>query len=351
MFAGFFEFILVKGGRYAWWMFGAFLFSAALLLIPNLVVTPMLRDYASNSNVPAIAILSAYGTAANYALTLFYIVIAIAVVLQFFFFIRAAVKNIRHFFFTFILLIVFLGSFGALVVFIDVLAYGTFAERAAEDIQQIEDGELETAIIHLSTRRVNPRILGPFDILLDYESPINRVSAIRPNEGMGWEGFVIPNQLEFVPNTEREFSDSRNSAQNLEYAQLYKVVFTSNLKLVYSIEEVTAEYFLGQRPLPEPRGVGDIDSAFFGTWHYENDAEWVVEFHENGGGLRDIHGENLFFSWGILEISGDYILDLTIETGFGRSTSEGWRFEVTDDYMWLQSTRAGASERTYVRVR
>jgi len=350
MIAGLFEFIMEKGGRYAWWMLGAFLFSVALLLIPDHVVLSMLRDYASNSDVPAIAILSAYGTAANYALTLFYIVMAVAVVLQFFFFVRAAVKNMRHFFFTFILLIIFLGSFGWLVVVMEVFEYSTFAERAAEDIGQIEEGELETAIIHLSTRQLNAGVLGHFDIIMEYESPINRVSAIRPGEGASWEGFLIPLGLGFQPNTDREFSDRRNSAQNLEYAQLYRVTFTSNMKLVYSIEEVTAEYFLGQRPLPEPTQIGVLDPAFFGIWHYEDDPDWVVEFHENGGGLRDVNGENLFFSWGILELDGNYILDMYIITGFGRSTREGWRFEVTDDYMWLQSTRAGARERTYVRM-
>jgi len=350
MLQGLFEFILKKAGPYAWWMLGAIILSVALLLVPNAVIVPALRDYAAHSDIPATAILTAYGNAANTALNLSYIAVAIGVVLQLFFFIMTLVKSTRHAFASFIVLIVFLGSFAALVLVTGYLDYGNFVAHASEDIAQIEDNELETAIVHLSPREINTGIFGPMDIILNYESPILRVNAIRPAEGLGWEPLVIPLGLGFTPNAARAFSDSRSVADNMEHAQLYRVTFTTNLRLVYSIEEVSAEYFLAQRPLPDPREIGVLNSDFFGTWHYEDDPNWVVEFHENGGGLRDTNGDDMFFSWGILEFDGNEILSLYIETGIGRVTSEDWNFVISGDHMWLQSRRAGARERNYIRV-
>ena len=117
------------------------------------------------------------------------------------------------------------------------------------------------------------------------------------------------------------------------------------MHFVYSVERVDAEYFIAQLPLPEPRNVGYLDPALFGTWYYENDPAWTMDFHENGGGLRGTEGDTHFFSWGIVF---DEILSIYAEVTLGRISYESWDFTITDDYLLLRSPRGGR-ERKYIR--
>ena len=341
-----FEFITEKAGPYAWWMLGSFLLSIALFLAPSSIVVPILRNYSSPEVAPVLGILRAYLDATTLAQNLYRAVIIIAVVLQLFFFVKTVMRGARYIFWVLILVAIYFGSLFWILSFSNVFQIGNFIEMVTEDIRQIEEGELETAVIHISPRYRPVSIIGPLDPLVDYQSPVERWSGIRPSEGMGWEGFTFPLAMGFERNTNREFSDRRSVAENMQHAQLYRVTFTSNLRFVYAVEMVDAQYFLDRLPPPEPRDMGYADPAFFGTWYFEDDPSWTMIFHENGGAFRGVEGDMQFFSWGIVV---DGILSTSTEIEFGRISTESWDYEIIDDRLFLRSRRAVARERNYVR--
>jgi len=338
-------FIMEKAGPYAWWMFGAFFLSMVLLLIPGNIVIFIAQDY-SMTAAPALGLLNAYYTAANLTQILYIAVAAIAIGLQLFFLVKTLLRGARYMIFAMILSAAYLGAMGWVLNHSEFFDYAPFALEAAEDIRQIEDDTLETAIIHISPREFSDIIIGPFVPLLPYASPVQRVNGIRPGEGSGWEAFNIPLDLGFERNTDREFNEHRSISDNLAHAQLYRVTFTSHMRLVYTIEPVSIEQYRSQRPLPTPSNQGFVDDTFFGTWYLEDDPSWRMVFHENGGGLRGHEGAQQFFSWGTVN---DDILSIEAEIDIGRVSSEGWDFVIEDDRLWVRNRRGRNEERVYVR--
>ena len=340
-----FQRILENAGPYKWWMFGMFIASLALVLIPSNVVVPILRNYYSPDVPPALGILQAYHRAASIAQILYWIAIVITVSVQLFFLVKTIIKSARHIVGALILAVVFLGFFGWLVSHSNVFDYGRFLERVAQDIQQFEEGNLETEILHLSPRNLSVNVIGPLDPLVNYATPIQVINGIRPAEGGTWQGYMIPLVMEFERNSEREFNERRSVSQNLEEAQLYRFTFTSNLRLVYSIELVTLGYFLAQR-IPSLPVVGYVDSALLGGWYLVDNPSWIMVMIDDNLGLRGEEGDMLLFSWGI---SNDILLMYT-EYEFGRITSYLWDYEFDGDELWLTSRRGlNAVPRIYRR--
>jgi len=231
--------ILDLAGPYAYWMFGAFIACLGLFLIPSNVVVFILRDYSSHGDVPALSILQTYLRAGSIAQTLYMVVIAITVGVQLFFLVITARRSVRYLIGAVPFAVLALGFFGVILLHSGVLGLSSFNEQAAADIRQIEEGRMETATIHINSRQraeIRNDMGSPLDILVSYDSPLQTIRGIRPGEGLGWESFRVPDALQFESNAQRPYDENRSISQNLEHAQLYHVTFTSNRRLVYSIE-------------------------------------------------------------------------------------------------------------------
>jgi len=235
--------ILDLAGPYAYWMFGVFLLSLGLFLLPSNVVVPILRGYSSLGTDPALAILHMYLRAGSIAQTLYTVVIALTVGAQLFFLVITAKRSLRYLVGAVPFVVGALGFFCVILLHSGVLGLSSFNDQLAADIRQIEEGQLETATIHINSRQridISNCMGSPLDILVSYDSPLQTIRGIRPGEGLGWESFRVPDALQFERNTQRPYDENRSIAQNLEQAQLYHVSFTSNLRLVYAIEWVAS---------------------------------------------------------------------------------------------------------------
>jgi len=230
--------ILDLAGPYAYWMFGAFIASLGLFLLPSNVVVPILRGYSSPDIIPALSILQAYLRAASIAQTLYIIAIVVTVGVQLFFLVITVRRGVRYLIGAVPFVIIAFGIFGVILLHSGVLGLGGFIDQARADIRQIEEGRMQTATIHINSRPrdVSDGMNSPLDILVDYSSPLQTIRGIRPSEGLGWESFRVPLALQFESNTQRPYYENRSIEYNLEHAQLYSVTFTSNRRLVYAIE-------------------------------------------------------------------------------------------------------------------
>ena len=231
-------------GVYAYWMLGAFLVSIALFLAPSNLVVPILNNYSASDTIPALSILQAYHRAVSLTQIMYAVVIVIAVMVQIFFLVKTAKSGTRYLVGAIPLVIAIFGMLGGILIFSNVLDHRQFINQVSADIRQIEEGNLETATIHISPRLQlsTGNLMGsPLDIfLVNYNSPLQIIRGIRPGERLGWEDFKVPLALQFERNTNRSFDETRNIAHNLEHAQLYRVRFTSVQRVVYSIEPVAS---------------------------------------------------------------------------------------------------------------
>jgi len=81
-------------------------------------------------------------------------------------------------------------------------------------------------------------------------------------------------------------------------------------------------------------------AALLGTWHWEEDHEWIYVFKDDATGIRDQHGDVTTFDW---EIAGTELrLTTTVMT-------ELWTFELDEDMLHLQSLQASGLAYSYIR--
>ena len=111
--------------------------------------------------------------------------------------------------------------------------------QARADLAQVEAGTLETAQVWISPQSRPGGLPGPYGS--GQPRLITRRGIVGEDTGYDWVVVRIPNALDFSPDPNRLFDETRPAAWNLEHARQYRVSYTSNFHLVTEIIPVGSE--------------------------------------------------------------------------------------------------------------
>lgn len=108
----------------------------------------------------------------------------------------------------------------------------TLQDQFKEDIRQLEAGLEERSQLFLYPVGAPDSMPGLEDRVL------TRRRAIGPDTGWRWFSLAFPDALDFSPEPEGFFDETRDPLWNLEHGQLYELTYTSNFHLVASAAPV-----------------------------------------------------------------------------------------------------------------
>lgn len=108
----------------------------------------------------------------------------------------------------------------------------TLQDQFKEDIRQLEAGLDERSQLFLYPVGAPDSMPGLEDRVL------TRRRAIGPDTGWRWFSLAFPDTLDFSPEPEGFFDETRDPQWNLEHGQLYELTYTSNFHLVASAAPV-----------------------------------------------------------------------------------------------------------------
>lgn len=106
--------------------------------------------------------------------------------------------------------------------------------RTTEDIRALEEGRTEEIVVWLSPKTRPYRLPGPYAD--GQPTPLTRCAAYGPDTDGMWEDFYFPDELGFTMDPDRLFNENRSIQWNEEYAQRYRLTYTTNFRLVVSAE-------------------------------------------------------------------------------------------------------------------
>lgn len=126
--------------------------------------------------------------------------------------------------------------------------------QADADLSQIENGQLEEVTVWLSPKASESHLPGPY--MKGHPEPVMDYGGLGDETDRSWVRFYVPDCLGFSLDQNALFNENESIEWNEEYAQKYRLCYTSNFNLVVSAEPV------GQ-PAPAPEG---------GTQEYKDEA-------------------------------------------------------------------------------
>ena len=111
--------------------------------------------------------------------------------------------------------------------------------QARADLAQVEAGALETTEGWISPQSRPGGLPGPYGS--GQPRLITRRGIVGEDTGYEWVIVRIPDALNFSPDPDRPFDETRPAAWNLEHARRYRVSYTSNFHLVVEITPIGGE--------------------------------------------------------------------------------------------------------------
>lgn len=107
-------------------------------------------------------------------------------------------------------------------------------EMAQEDMAQIEDDRLETVEVYLLEKTVREKLPGPYAEGQQESFIVYRGIGEATNHK--WESFYIPEILGFTPDAGKLYNEKKSIDWNEENAQVYYITYTTNFRVVISIQ-------------------------------------------------------------------------------------------------------------------
>lgn len=107
-------------------------------------------------------------------------------------------------------------------------------KMAQEDMAQIADDRLETVEVYLHKKTVRKKLPGPY--AEGQQESFIVYSGIGEATNHRWERFYIPEILDFVPDAGKLYNEQKSRDWNEENAQLYYITYTTNFRVVTSIQ-------------------------------------------------------------------------------------------------------------------
>lgn len=108
--------------------------------------------------------------------------------------------------------------------------------QAKEDLTQIETSFLVQAEVWISPKARPSRLPGPYGE--GQPAPVTCYGAVGRDTGGEWVRVYVPNALDFSPDQERLYDETRTAVWNWEHARRYRVRYTSNFHLAVEITPV-----------------------------------------------------------------------------------------------------------------
>ena len=109
-----------------------------------------------------------------------------------------------------------------------------------QEIATIEEGKLETAVVHFSSDpyQRDMTTLGNVNKTMYYAGSGYQVKNDKVTEERieSWTKFYVPNSMDFTLDIEHMYNEQKSIQWNDEYATMYRITYTPNLKLITSIE-------------------------------------------------------------------------------------------------------------------
>lgn len=107
-------------------------------------------------------------------------------------------------------------------------------KMAQEDMAQIADDRLETVEVYLHKKTVREKLPGPY--AEGQQESFIVYSGIGEATNHRWERFYIPDILDFTPDAGKLYNEQKSRDWNEENAQLYYITYTTNFRVVTSIQ-------------------------------------------------------------------------------------------------------------------
>lgn len=107
-------------------------------------------------------------------------------------------------------------------------------KMAQEDMAQIADDRLETVEVFLHKKTVRKKLPGPY--AEGQQESFIVYSGIGEATNHRWERFYIPDILDFTPDAGKLYNEQKSRDWNKENAQLYYITYTTNFRVVTSIQ-------------------------------------------------------------------------------------------------------------------
>lgn len=107
-------------------------------------------------------------------------------------------------------------------------------KMAQEDMAQIADDRLETVEVYLHKKTVREKLPGPY--AEGQQESFIVYSGIGEATNHRWERFYIPDILDFTPDAGKLYNEQKSRDWNEENAQLYYITYTTNFRVVISIQ-------------------------------------------------------------------------------------------------------------------
>ncbi len=115
--------------------------------------------------------------------------------------------------------------------------------QAGEDLQAIQDGRLEEAVVWISPKTRQAALPGPWSSAR--EDGLTCIGVINENMSR-WLDLYVPGAMDFAMDREHPFNENWSYQWNRENARQYQVFYTPNFHFAVTI-----------RPLAEPAGSGE----------------------------------------------------------------------------------------------
>lgn len=106
-------------------------------------------------------------------------------------------------------------------------------ERTRSDIAQLEAGQCETVTVWLSPKVRQWHIDGPYTA--SQPALLTRYGAVSDDTDGKWVNLFVPWGLDFSLDPDRLYDENRSIQWNAQYAQMYKVRYTSGHRLILDI--------------------------------------------------------------------------------------------------------------------
>ncbi len=206
-----------------------FLLLFPCLLLMLLVLSDTMLKWLVGSEADALALLTGYQK--QYILCLGLPVMAVAMAVSgIVISLRLGIKN-RNAYKLVAVCTVFLLLFPTVLILME--DFPALIAQTREDIEQIHEGSTEEAVVWISPRAGAAYLPGPSGA-----KPVMRYLGIGEDTGGIWEYFYVPNSMGYFMNNEALYNENRSIQWNEENASRYRMKYTTNFRLVVSVEEI-----------------------------------------------------------------------------------------------------------------
>lgn len=107
-------------------------------------------------------------------------------------------------------------------------------EMVREDMEQVEADRLETVEVYLGGKTERGKLPGPY--AEGQQEPFIVYSGIGEDTEHRWRSFYVPEILDFTPDAGKTYDERESIDWNQENARMYAITYTTNFRVVTSIE-------------------------------------------------------------------------------------------------------------------